>query len=222
MGDYHDYVIKDGELIGKFEDMYRESDQIPWHQNKTSFDLHADMDICALKRLDKKGKFKNILDIGCGMGYFSDRIRKEVFPETDIDLISSDISKTAILSANKNFNDIDFITLDIMKDDISRFANKFDLIIFRELLWYVCSDIDDFTKRILSMLKDNGIIYLSQWFPDHEKFYGQEIFPNESSIIKYFDGHFNCIFSHIISENDNTVEDEANSFNRFVRYVGKK
>lgn len=29
--DYHDYVIKDGVFIGKFEEMYQKFDD-PWHQ----------------------------------------------------------------------------------------------------------------------------------------------------------------------------------------------
>jgi|TARA_B100000315_G_scaffold178802_1_gene167474 hypothetical protein len=32
--DYHDYVIKDGRLIGEFEQMYKNSRDIPWHQDR--------------------------------------------------------------------------------------------------------------------------------------------------------------------------------------------
>lgn len=32
--DYHDYVIKEGKLIGEFEQMYQKSDGVPWHQNE--------------------------------------------------------------------------------------------------------------------------------------------------------------------------------------------
>ena len=31
--DYRDYVIKDGRLIGEFEQMYKNSRDIPWHQD---------------------------------------------------------------------------------------------------------------------------------------------------------------------------------------------
>ena len=31
---YQDYVIKDGTLIGNFEEMYHESSEIPWHQDE--------------------------------------------------------------------------------------------------------------------------------------------------------------------------------------------
>jgi len=32
--DYHDYVIKNGKLIGEFDQMYLKSKNIPWHQDK--------------------------------------------------------------------------------------------------------------------------------------------------------------------------------------------
>ena len=32
--DYHDFVIKDGKLIGEFDLMYKKSKDIPWHQDK--------------------------------------------------------------------------------------------------------------------------------------------------------------------------------------------
>ncbi len=32
--DYHDYVIKNGKLIGEFEQMYKNSAGIPWHQDE--------------------------------------------------------------------------------------------------------------------------------------------------------------------------------------------
>lgn len=33
MKDYHDYVIKDGKLIGEFDKMYADCDD-PWHQSR--------------------------------------------------------------------------------------------------------------------------------------------------------------------------------------------
>ena len=30
---YQDYLIKDGIYIGLFEDMYRDSSEVPWHQD---------------------------------------------------------------------------------------------------------------------------------------------------------------------------------------------
>ncbi len=39
--DYHDYVIKDGKYIGLYEDMYKYSKEIPWHQDKMALDWYT-------------------------------------------------------------------------------------------------------------------------------------------------------------------------------------
>ena len=31
--DYHDFVFQEGKLVGEFEQMYRKSAQVPWHQD---------------------------------------------------------------------------------------------------------------------------------------------------------------------------------------------
>ena len=32
--DYHDYVFRNGQLVGEFEEMYRNSSSTPWNQDK--------------------------------------------------------------------------------------------------------------------------------------------------------------------------------------------
>jgi hypothetical protein len=32
--DYHDYVFKNGKFIGKFDEMYQYSENIPWNQDQ--------------------------------------------------------------------------------------------------------------------------------------------------------------------------------------------
>ena len=41
--DYHDYVIKNGDFVGKFEDMYQNSSDIPWHQDETANAIFTDI-----------------------------------------------------------------------------------------------------------------------------------------------------------------------------------
>lgn len=71
--DYHDYVFKNGKLIGDFEGMYRHSDGVPWHQNKQA----KWIDVRLTKELLKDLKpFDEIHDYGCGLGYYLDLIHK--------------------------------------------------------------------------------------------------------------------------------------------------
>lgn len=77
--DYHEYVFKDGKLIGKFEEMYRYSKEIPWHQDKTVYSVFSNIDISILRQF----KYKYICEIGCGLGYFSNRLYKELNSDED-------------------------------------------------------------------------------------------------------------------------------------------
>ena len=42
--DYHDYVFKDGRLVGDFEKMYRHSAEVPWNQDKTAHMVFSNID----------------------------------------------------------------------------------------------------------------------------------------------------------------------------------
>ena len=116
--DYHDYIFKDGKLIGKFDEMYKCSEQIPWHQDKTAYSVFSDIDIAILKQY----KYDSILEVGCGLGYFSNRLYKELcsnnnepsplsFPQ----VTGIDVSQTAIEKASKQFPEIRFIVGDLTK-----------------------------------------------------------------------------------------------------------
>ena len=72
--DYHDYVFKDGRLIGDFEGMYRHSAEVPWRQDRTAHEISADIDLAILQRRS----YRSICDVGCGLGFFSARLRQEL------------------------------------------------------------------------------------------------------------------------------------------------
>ena len=67
--DYRDYVIKDDKFIGAFEEMYRDCPD-PWHQDELP-PLAEDI---ALLLLSKR-RYQRVLDIGCGKGRFTSRVK---------------------------------------------------------------------------------------------------------------------------------------------------
>src|SRR3989338_6728270 len=104
--DYHDYVFKDGKLVGKFEEMYQHSSEIPWHQDKTAYAVFSDIDIAILKQY----KYDSICEIGCGFGHFTNRLYKELCsnnnepsPLSFQQVTGIDVSQTAIEKASKQF-----------------------------------------------------------------------------------------------------------------------
>ena len=61
---YQDYVIKNGKFIGKFDEMYRNSVEVPWHQDETSMGLYADLDVAIISYMNRLCRFDSIADIG--------------------------------------------------------------------------------------------------------------------------------------------------------------
>lgn len=71
--DYHDYVIKNGKLIGEFEQMYVKAERIPWRQDRAAYALYSNFIIEMMDSINEQ--YNNILDIGCGLGFFSNRLK---------------------------------------------------------------------------------------------------------------------------------------------------
>ncbi len=154
--DYHDYVIKDGKFIGAFEEMYQNVDD-PWHHGDAS-DIQYDL---ALHLTNKHGICKGgglVLDIGCGKGAFSARLKHQM-PKAHI--LAVDISPTAIRKAEQKCGrfGIKFQVMDIQKE-YKNITERFDLIV-RSL-----------ARRAL---KSDGHLLINQCFykPEEQR-YGKE------------------------------------------------
>lgn len=110
MNDYADYVIKDGRFIGDFETMYKNCDD-PWHQSDDIINSYSKMScIASLARIGAK----NILEIGCGLGYFTAFVDK-MLPSSKITGV--DISETAVKRAQILFPNISFLVGDVSRID---------------------------------------------------------------------------------------------------------
>ncbi|MEP2456342.1 hypothetical protein, partial [Roseibium sp.] len=66
--DYHDYVIKDGKLVGKFEEMYQKCDD-PWDRVKLSGNSQTDWLLHrACSVVVAESDACRAIDLGCGIG----------------------------------------------------------------------------------------------------------------------------------------------------------
>ena len=184
--DYRDYVFKDGELIGKFEEMYQNVED-PWHQADTSA-IHYDMMLYLLNRYDVcRSRGGVVLDIGCGKGAFTAKLRKGLNKGTKITGI--DVAPTAIQKAKEKYGDlgIDFIACDIEKEfeHLLLPSSGVDLIIMSEIMWYVLPTSKDICKGIERYLKDEGYLLISHTFyPPGKQKYGKDIVSNIKDIFK--------------------------------------
>lgn len=203
--DYHSYVFAEGKLIGKFEEMYKNSINIPWHQNEVN--RFHDIKLSKIF-LDYKAPYKSLIEVGCGYGYFLNEISSIVsIPKNAIGI---DISKTAISKARLLFPQFTFCQGDITKQN---FKNKFrataDLVVIRGFFWYVYDKMDIVPKNIRDLVQNGGFLFIHQNFPPLDKaFVGKDVIPNPSALTAFFAPHFETIL-----RNDfDIAEKNANDF----------
>ena len=191
--DYHDYVIKDGKLIGEFDSMYRHSDGIPWHQDQTAYSIFSDIDLAILNHFRYRLGFRSLLEVGCGLGYFTNRLQESF--GNDVVVSGLDVSDSAVKKASNMFPDIDFMVADLVKENVKSLRNKYDVVMEKEVLWYVLDDIDLFFSNMRNL--SNRYFYISQSFPESKKFLGCDVFHNANELVEYISNRFTLIHSAV-------------------------
>lgn len=181
---YQDYVIKDGRLVGEFEQMYQDFED-PWEQTtREQMALEKWMAV----ELVRRNKCRRVLELGCGLGEFTARLG-EVSPA----VLGVDISETAIKKARIKYPDINFEVADLLNEEVyQRFRP--DCIIMAEITWYVLDLLSAF-KRLLSHNfggRSVSFIHLLMTYPEGEQKYGREYFTNLTEIMNYWD----CVEFH--------------------------
>ncbi len=220
---YQDYVIKNGTLVGEFDEMYRQATEVPWHQDKTAGQVFVDVDIAIIKHFIPLYNVQSLCDLGCGLGYISSRLQSELAPlnmrlrVTGIDVSNDAINKARLLHPN-----VEFITLNLLNDDISYLKGAFDFLYIKDIFWYVMHQADKFIETSQSLLKDDGLIYLMQSVPDLDRFYGSDIFPSTFSIADYFSKHFKNIYTSSTYEVCPNQAMNIYQKDKYVRFLGSK
>lgn len=170
---YHDYVIKDGKFIGEFEKMYQEHPD-PWMQSEQPNQAARAAGIQFLKKYE----VKDIVEAGCGLGYYSNWI----FQETGIVPIAFDFSETAVKKATENFPELRFEHGDIVKD-LTKYKSA-GCIVFSEIIWYVLPNL----TKILTALKSDfhgKLLLVNQVFYKGTQQYGNEYFTSLKEFLEY-------------------------------------
>jgi len=173
---YQDYVIRDGKLIGEFEEMYKDFED-PWEQ--TTRKEYASEKAVVIN-LIKKSHAKKLIELGCGFGHFTNKINKSVDH-----ILGVDISETAINKAKSLYPNCEFVVGDILDFDI---YDKYqpDVIVMAEITWYVLDKLDDFKSYLKNNLPNTQLIHLLTTYPAGTQQYGKEKFTNLEQIMDYF------------------------------------
>ncbi len=190
---YHDYVIKNGKFIGKFDEMYTEFKD-PWTQSTQPNKYSRMAGIIHLKNFG----IKTVLECGCGLGYYADWI----YRETQIIPKSVDVSSVAIEKAKSLFPKLDFEVANVCSE-LSKFKD-YDCVLFSEIIWYILPDL----KGIFNILEKDfkGKYFLvNQVFYKGTQKYGNDFFTNLKEFIAYVP--FTLVGQcEATTNNDSTIE----------------
>ncbi|MCU0447104.1 MAG: class I SAM-dependent methyltransferase [Microscillaceae bacterium] len=173
METYHDYVIKDGQFVGKFEEMYAKFDD-PWMQSNQPNKYSRTAGIIHLKNF----QIKSVLECGCGLGYYADWI----FRETGIVPHSVDVSEVAIQKAKTLFPNLHFEVADITSD-LAKFK-AVDCVMFAEIVWYILPQLPDIFRVLAQEFKGKYLLVNQVFYKGSQK-YGTEYFTNLAEFINY-------------------------------------
>jgi SAM-dependent methyltransferase len=190
--DYHDYVIRDGKLIGEFDQMYRKSQDAPWHQDEQENWLDIRLTVELLKEY---GPFDLISDLGSGYGYFLNQIAQFCGTDNSV-LFGYDISKTACEKASSLFPNITFKEFDLMAEPTDyeleeKRKRRKVLFMLRGTLWYVFPKMNNVVRNISTLVGRGEYFLVSQNFPPlSSNFVGKDVIPNPHNILDLFSGFF--------------------------------
>ncbi len=191
--DYHDYVFREGKLVGEFEEMYRNSATMPWHQDEQEhwIDVRLTKDI-----LQDLGRFHEIHDFGCGTGHYLDLIAKHSLA-TSGKSYGYDVSATACEKAAKFFPNSSFAVLDLTQrtwgneQEMKSNVQPARLFMVRGTLWYVFPKLATVVENIASRMCYSDRLLVVQNFPPlHSAFIGKDVMADHFALLGHFSSHF--------------------------------
>lgn len=191
---YHDYVIRDGKLIGEFEAMYQHASGVPWHQDEQ--DGWVDVRL-TVEMIRDFAPFAEIHDLGCGLGYYLSLLRRHLGAK-ECRAYGYDISPTACAKARGLFPDFEFRILDLAADPPTPRdeppASTPRLFVVRGTLWYVFPKLATVIKTVSSLMARSDHLLIVQNFPPLDRpFVGKDVIPDHHALIAHFSSRFKLV-----------------------------
>lgn len=161
---------------GDFEGIYKDFDD-PWlcQQRNASTTRRFIMVLLGDRR------YPRLLDIGCGLGGFTEALRNNTGADFAFGV---DISPTAVAKATRRYPECQFGRLDITRDPLPRgeSGGPYDLKMLQEVIWYILPHLSDVLSSIHRALSADGVFFIEQSFPDNPKF-GREYLTSPGELI---------------------------------------
>lgn len=176
--DYHDYFIRDGRHVGRYEEMYVNCSD-PWRIE--SLGVRLDMLAALLLLSGREKEIGNFLDIGAGLGLFTDQLTQALWRVNPAATGTvTDISPSAVNRAAERLADprLHFMALDArtLPESPAFPPESFDLAVMAQVLWGLLENLDEVLAAVACLLRPGGLLLMSQHFPGAERqSYGAEI-----------------------------------------------
>ena len=178
---YQDLVIKDGKFVGEFEKMYQEFSD-PWVQSEEIY--YSSLSRRSVCYFLEKFDINSIVEWGCGLGRTVNYIKENT--GKDIDILGTDISKTAIDKAKNFYPKLEFKVDNIL--NISKYE-EFDCMFFSEITWYLLEDkkIDEVFDIMSNKFKGKNkfLIHNLVFYKGGVQQYGKEYFTTLDEFIEF-------------------------------------
>ena len=175
---YQDYVIKAGQLVGEFDLMYRKFAD-PWKCVADSTSLDSDVLYALLQHIS--GDINTALDVGCGLGALTARIRTAVEP-AEVNAI--DVSQTAIEKAQRLHPGVHFRVHDLLKGSWDCLPHHVDLITMAEVCWYILPEITRVLTGLAGLLRPGGhLVVLQHFYRSEDQQYGNKLMRSPADLI---------------------------------------
>lgn len=185
--DYHDFVFRDGRLVGEFDQMYRKAADVPWHQDRVPEQLDVRVAIETVRHL---GPFGRVLEVGCGLGYFAEVLRRELAPGA---VHGVDVAPAAVAQARALHPGIGFEVLDIGDAGVA-LPGSYDLVTIRGCFWYLFPRLEAVVDNLHRACAPGGVLLVAQNFPPREsQFVGKDVLPDPDALAARFAGRFTTL-----------------------------
>tara|TARA_R110001592_G_scaffold198339_9_gene446534 strand:- start:583 stop:1197 length:615 start_codon:yes stop_codon:yes gene_type:complete len=165
------------------EDVYS-NDPEPWGQSNFGTKEKKELVIFLCKYCKKNLKINKILELGCGLGYYTELINKKL----ELKIIGTDISETAINKCDERLkNSIKFQKLDVCNDEDFDIINQIkpDLFLMLDITWFLLDNLKELIKKLKQKFSGKYLLHFLA-FPEKQDL-GTEYFDSHEKMLEYFD-----------------------------------
>lgn len=178
---YQDYVIKDGQLVGEFEQMYRDHDD-PWKQSQElSSSSEKIVGLHLLRRLNQRFGCTRVVEMGCGLGHYAHAIA-----ENGLDVVGLDVSATAVEQGRSLYPGLELRQGSLEQHDLLERLRP-DVIVMAEISWYVLPHLQPLLEFLRDRLPRTKLLHMLSFYPGDQQKYGRDYFTTLADMLDFFD-----------------------------------